>query len=148
MFGARPDTPNRQAAIREGRHFFGTDHHTHDADLINVFEVFLPQLLLYPNPTDPLNGEAAALLMREPEAYTRKVKDYVSRFATRAALDALSARHRGGGGGAHGDAGASNGQGAGANGTVGARDDSSDDGAEDYVSSDDDGDAADDMDDV
>ena len=44
------------------------------ADLVNVFEVFLPQLLLYPNPTDPLNGEAAALLMREPEAYNAKVK--------------------------------------------------------------------------
>lgn len=41
---------------------------------MNVFEVFLPQLLLYPNPTDPLNGEAAALLMREPEAYNQKVK--------------------------------------------------------------------------
>ena len=44
------------------------------ADLVNVFETFLPQLLLYPNPTDPLNGEAAALLMREPEAYNKKVK--------------------------------------------------------------------------
>lgn len=44
------------------------------ADLINVFEVFLPQLLLYPNPTDPLNGEAAALLMREPANYAKKVK--------------------------------------------------------------------------
>lgn len=43
-------------------------------DLINVFEVFLPQLLLYPNPTDPLNGEAAALLMREPHSYNQKVK--------------------------------------------------------------------------
>jgi ubiquitin-conjugating enzyme E2 H len=50
-------------------------------DLVNVFEVFLPQLLLYPNPTDPLNGEAAALLMREPEAYNQKVKDYVKRYA-------------------------------------------------------------------
>lgn len=44
------------------------------ADLVNVFEVFLPQLLLYPNPTDPLNGEAAALLMREPAAYNQRVK--------------------------------------------------------------------------
>jgi len=43
-------------------------------DLINVFEVFLPQLLLYPNPTDPLNGEAAALLMREPNTYNTRVK--------------------------------------------------------------------------
>jgi ubiquitin-conjugating enzyme E2 H len=43
-------------------------------DMINIFEVFLPQLLRYPNPTDPLNGEAAALLMREPKAYEAKVK--------------------------------------------------------------------------
>ena len=44
------------------------------ADMINIFEVFLPQLLRYPNPTDPLNGEAAALLMREPTSYEAKVK--------------------------------------------------------------------------
>lgn len=43
-------------------------------DMINIFEVFLPQLLRYPNPTDPLNGEAAALLMREPASYETKVK--------------------------------------------------------------------------
>jgi ubiquitin-conjugating enzyme E2 H len=43
-------------------------------DLINVFEVFLPQLLLYPNPTDPLNGEAAALMMRDHEHYEQKVR--------------------------------------------------------------------------
>ena len=43
-------------------------------DMINIFEVFLPQLLRYPNPSDPLNGEAAALLMREPKSYDAKVK--------------------------------------------------------------------------
>ena len=43
-------------------------------DMINIFEVFLPQLLRYPNPTDPLNGEAAALMMREPKGYEVKVK--------------------------------------------------------------------------
>lgn len=51
-------------------------------DMINIFEVFLPQLLRYPNPTDPLNGEAAALLMREPKSYEAKVKEYVTRFAS------------------------------------------------------------------
>jgi ubiquitin-conjugating enzyme E2 H len=43
-------------------------------DMLNIFEVFLPQLLRYPNPSDPLNGEAAALMMREPKAYEAKVK--------------------------------------------------------------------------
>ena len=46
----------------------------YSADLVNVFEVFLPQLLLYPNPSDPLNGEAAALMMRDRAAYEQKVK--------------------------------------------------------------------------
>ncbi|CAG8474348.1 9415_t:CDS:10 [Diversispora eburnea] len=59
-------------------------------DMINIFEVFLPQLLRYPNPTDPLNGEAAALLMREPHTYEGRVKEYVSRFATKEAADAAT----------------------------------------------------------
>ena len=42
--------------------------------MINIFEVFLPQLLRYPNPSDPLNGEAAALLMRHPKEYEQRVK--------------------------------------------------------------------------
>lgn len=50
-------------------------------DLVNVFEVFLPQLLLYPNPTDPLNGEAAALMMRDRKQYEKKVKEYCEIFA-------------------------------------------------------------------
>ena len=72
-------------------------------DMINIFEVFLPQLLRYPNPTDPLNGEAAALLMRDQKGYDVKVKgmqitspsqisllmylEYVSRYATKELLD-------------------------------------------------------------
>ena len=43
-------------------------------DMINIFEIFLPQLLRYPNPTDPLNGEAAALLLRDAKHYDLKVK--------------------------------------------------------------------------
>lgn len=43
-------------------------------EMINIFEVFLPQLLAYPNPSDPLNGEAAALMMRDLKAYEAKVK--------------------------------------------------------------------------
>ncbi|KAL6496793.1 Ubiquitin-conjugating enzyme E2 5 [Orobanche hederae] len=50
-------------------------------DLVNVFEVFLPQLLLYPNPSDPLNGEAAALMMRDRTAYDRRVKEYCQKYA-------------------------------------------------------------------
>ena len=51
-------------------------------DLLNVFETFLPQLLRYPNPSDPLNGEAAALLLNSPEQYRSKVKDYVVNYAS------------------------------------------------------------------
>jgi hypothetical protein len=44
------------------------------ADLVNIFDLFIPQLLRYPNPSDPLNGEAASLLMKDAEAYNNKVK--------------------------------------------------------------------------
>jgi len=50
-------------------------------DLINIFDVFLPQLLTYPNPSDPLNSEAASLMMKEPERYKKKVKDYITKYA-------------------------------------------------------------------
>ncbi|EPS33788.1 Ubiquitin-conjugating enzyme E2 8 [Penicillium oxalicum] len=56
-------------------------------DMINIFEVFLPQLLRYPNPSDPLNGEAAALMMREPKSYESKVKEYVVKYASKEAVD-------------------------------------------------------------
>lgn len=50
-------------------------------DLINVFEVFLPQLLAYPNPASPLNGEAATLLMADENKYERRVKEYIRTYA-------------------------------------------------------------------
>ncbi|KAH1300642.1 Ubiquitin-conjugating enzyme E2 8 [Aspergillus fumigatus] len=56
-------------------------------DMINIFGVFLPQLLRYPNPSDPLNGEAAAMLMREPKSYEAKVKEYVAKYASKEAVD-------------------------------------------------------------
>ncbi|CAK9162822.1 unnamed protein product [Ilex paraguariensis] len=52
-------------------------------DLLNVFEVFLPQLLLYPNPSDPLNGDAASLMMKDQKQYEQKVKEYCERYAKR-----------------------------------------------------------------
>lgn len=56
-------------------------------DMLNIFDVFLPQLLRYPNPTDPLNGEAAALYMRDVKGYDVKVKEYVGRYASADVVD-------------------------------------------------------------
>jgi ubiquitin-conjugating enzyme E2 H len=51
-------------------------------DLVNIFEVFLPQLMAYPNPSDPLNGDAAALLLRDPDAYNAKIAEHVKVHAS------------------------------------------------------------------
>lgn len=50
-------------------------------DLINIFEVFLPQLLLYPNPSSPLNPEAASLMMKDLNKYNEKVIENVKKYA-------------------------------------------------------------------
>ena len=51
-------------------------------DLRNIFETFLPQLLIYPNSKDPLNPDAADLHLNSPEKYNRRVAEYVRRYAT------------------------------------------------------------------
>lgn len=52
----------------------------------NIFESFLPQLLSYPNPVDPLNGDAAALYLHKPEQYKAKIQEYIKKYATEEAL--------------------------------------------------------------
>lgn len=73
-------------------------------DLVNIFETFLPQLLTYPNPVDPLNGDAAALYLHKPEEYKAKVREYVKKYATEEALknqeNSRSSHHSGYSGGA------------------------------------------------
>ena len=51
-------------------------------DLINIFDVFLPQLLLYPNPSDPLNGEAAKLMQKDIKKYNERIREYVKKYAS------------------------------------------------------------------
>ena len=59
-------------------------------ELANIFDSFLPQLLLYPNAADPLNGEAAGLMLKKPELYNKRVKDMVAKYAMKAQEDNVS----------------------------------------------------------
>lgn len=58
-------------------------------DLSNILTAFLPQLLLYGNPADPLNPEAAALQLRDPEAYRARVKGELEQLRMQAMLAAV-----------------------------------------------------------
>lgn len=62
--------------------------------LVNVFDVFLPQLLAYPNPQDPLNSEAASLLTRDKERYEQRVREHVSRYASKEIWEEHQARKK------------------------------------------------------
>lgn len=43
----------------------------------HIVETFIPQLLTYPNPDDPLNIEAARLLSENVEEFNKKVRQYI-----------------------------------------------------------------------
>lgn len=55
--------------------------------LLNVFENFLPHLLRYANPSDPLNTEALHLMTKDEALYAETVKRYVDKYARDVSLD-------------------------------------------------------------
>lgn len=55
--------------------------------LLNIFENFLPHLLRYANPSDPLNTEASNLMSKDVAKYNDTVKRYVLQFAQNILLE-------------------------------------------------------------
>ena len=51
-------------------------------DLLNVLNVFLPELLQTPNPRDPYNSEAAKLYNQCQIKYAEKVREYIVQYAS------------------------------------------------------------------
>jgi ubiquitin-protein ligase len=49
-------------------------------NLVIIFDTLLPQLLLYPNPEDPLNVEAANLMKTNPTKYNQNLKLYRDKY--------------------------------------------------------------------
>jgi len=45
--------------------------------LLNIYETFLPQLLMYPNAGDPLNTEAGDLMLNDLEKFKTTVKTHI-----------------------------------------------------------------------
>lgn len=50
-------------------------------DLVNIFETFLPQLLRHPNPHDPLNHHAAAIMKRSDQEFRETVSMFLKMYA-------------------------------------------------------------------
>ena len=49
-------------------------------DLNHIFDIFIPQLLIEPNPEDPLNVHAAKLYKEDQQAYNEKVLSTIQEF--------------------------------------------------------------------
>lgn len=59
-------------------------------ELKNIFDVFLPQLLIYPNPSDPLNPIAANMMIKNKEEYEKKVRAYVEEYASKEIVTSMT----------------------------------------------------------
>jgi|TARA_B110000208_G_scaffold162507_1_gene198884 ubiquitin-conjugating enzyme E2 H len=46
-------------------------------NLSHIYNIFIPQLLLYPNANDPLNEAAADLYINDMDTFKQKVKEYL-----------------------------------------------------------------------
>jgi ubiquitin-conjugating enzyme E2 H len=58
-------------------------------DLTNVFDTFLPQLLIHPNAMDSLNSYAGIMCVKQPDEFETTVNIYVRQFAMEDARQAL-----------------------------------------------------------
>ena len=50
-------------------------------NLMNIVDIFIPQLLTYPNPSDPLNIEAAQLMENDIEDFKKKVNENNAKYS-------------------------------------------------------------------
>ena len=48
--------------------------------LLNIYEMFLPQFLTYPNPDDPLTREAAFIYKTNRRVFASRVKEYIMKY--------------------------------------------------------------------
>lgn len=55
-------------------------------NLSHIVDTFLPQLLTYPNPDDPLNTEAASVFSKDSEEFADDVSFYIEKHCSNVSL--------------------------------------------------------------